>query len=73
MVKVNIHEHWTRVTRFNPYEFLLKPNETNALSRLWFNFILGSNFLFFCFKLIIMLLSYITMPKNKRKENFNQG
>ena len=73
MVKVNIHEHWTRVTRFSPYEFLLKPNETNALSRLWFNFILGSNFLFFCFKLIIMLLSYITIPKNKRKENLNQG
>ena len=40
---------------------------------LWFNFILGSNFLFFCFKLIIMLLSYITIPKNKRKENLNQG
>ena len=33
----------------------------------WFSFILGSNFLFFCFKLIIMLLSYITIPKNKRK------
>ena len=23
MVKVSIHEHWTRVTRFNPYEFLI--------------------------------------------------
>ena len=40
---------------------------------LWFNFILGSNFLFFCFKLIIMLLSYIIIPKSKRKENLNQG
>ena len=40
---------------------------------LWFNFILGSNFLFFYSKLIIMLLSYITIPKNKRKENLNQG
>ena len=38
---------------------------------LWFNFILGSNFLVFCFKLIIMLLSCITIPKNKRKENLN--
>ena len=35
---------------------------------LWFNFILGSNFLSFCFKLIIMLLSYITIPKTKEKE-----
>ena len=26
---------------------------------LWFNFILGSNFIFFCFKHIIILLSYI--------------
>ena len=43
------------------------------LGMLWFNFILGSNFLFFCFNLIIMLLSYITTPKNKRKENLNQG
>ena len=30
---------------------------------LWFNFILGSNFLFFCFKLIILLLSFITIPE----------
>ena len=35
-------------------------------------FILGSNFLFFCFKLIIMLLSYIIIPKNKRKENLTK-
>ena len=35
---------------------------------LWFNFILGLNFLFFCFRLIIMLLSYITIPKNKKIE-----
>ena len=42
------------------------------LYMLWFNFILGSNFLLFCFKLIVILLSYITIPKNKRKENLNQ-
>ena len=29
--------------------------------------------IFLFFKLIIMLLSYITIPKNKRKENLNQG
>ena len=45
----------------------------NLVYMLLFNFILGSNFLFFCFNLIIMLLSYITIPKNKRKENLNQG
>ena len=66
-----------RAARYN--EFGSKPNEEFCLSQnlqvcmLWFNFILGSNFLFFCFKLIIMLLSYITIPKNKRKENLNQG
>ena len=39
------------------------------MSMLWFNFIHGLNFNFFCFKLIII----ITLPKNKRKENLNQG
>ena len=29
--------------------------------------------IFFFFKLIIMLLSYITIPKNKRKENLNHN
>ena len=29
-------------------------------------------FLFFCFKLIILSLSYITLSKNKRKQNLNQ-
>ena len=38
---------------------------------LWFNFFLGLNFIFFCFKLIIMSLSYITIPKsNLRKQKF---
>ena len=37
---------------------------------LWFNFILDSNFLFFCSKLIIMLLSYITIPKKQKKRKF---
>ena len=36
---------------------------------LWFNFILGLNVIFFCFILIIMSLSYITIPKNKSKQN----
>ena len=49
------------------------PHAWSIMHMLWFNFIPGSNFLFFCFKLIIMLLSYITIPKNKRKENLNQG
>ena len=44
------------------------PRRDASRYMLWFNFILGSNFLFFCFKLIIMLLSYITIPKNKRKK-----
>ena len=35
---------------------------------LWFDFILGSNFTFFCFKLIIILLSYITIPKKQKKQ-----
>ena len=39
----------------------------SLLYMLWFNFFLGLNFLFFRFKLIIMWLSYITIPKNKRK------
>ena len=41
-----------------------------SLYMLWFNFILGSNLLFFCFKLIIMLLScyYQTLPYPKTKE-----
>ena len=39
---------------------------------LWFNFILGSNF-FLLFQLIIMLLSHISILKNKRMENLNQG
>ena len=33
---------------------------------LWFNFILGIKFIFFCFKLIIMSLSNITSPKTKQ-------
>ena len=36
---------------------------------LWFNFILGLNFIFFCFKIIIT--HYQT--KNKRKYKLNQG
>ena len=36
----------------------------------WFNFILGLNFLFFYLKLIII---HYHIPKNKRKENLNQG
>ena len=39
----------------------------------WFNFILALNFIFACFKLIIMSLSYITIPQNKEKYNLNQG
>ena len=41
--------------------------EVDRVAMLWFNFILGSNFLFFCFKLIIMLLSYHTQKQKKRK------
>ena len=37
---------------------------------LWFNFILALNFLFSCFKLIIMLLSYITIPEKQKKIKF---
>ena len=36
---------------------------------LWFNFTLGVNFIFFCFKLIIIY----TIPKNKGYQNLNQG
>ena len=36
---------------------------------LWFNFILGLNFISLCFKLIIN----ITILKNKGKYNLNQG
>ena len=39
----------------------------------WFNFILALNFVFPCLKLIIMSLSYITIPQNKEKYNLNQG
>ena len=42
------------------------------LQMLWFNFIPGSNFLFFCFKLIIMLLSYITIPEKQKKRKFER-
>ena len=35
------------------------------LYMLWFNFIFGLNFIFLCFKLI--MISYITVPKNNRK------
>ena len=34
---------------------------------LWFNFILGSNFIFLCFKLII--IDYHTLPNPKTEEN----
>ena len=54
-------------------ELARRLSETLILYVLWFNFMRSSNFLFFRFKLIIMLLSYITIPKNKRKENLNQG
>ena len=38
---------------------------------LWFNFILGSNFIFFCFKLIVILLSdYISIPKKQKNTKF---
>ena len=36
---------------------------------LLFNFILGLNVIFFCFILIIMSLSYITIPNNKSEQN----
>ena len=66
--RARIHES-SRLRAVAPISFVAR----EEMSVLWFNFILGSNFLFFCFKLIIMLLSYITIPKNKRKENLNQG
>ena len=37
---------------------------------LWFNFILRSNFIFFRFKLIIILLSYIFIPKKQKNTKF---
>ena len=41
---------------------------------LWFNFILGLNFIFSCFKPIIMSSSYIIIDKNKTKYNlFNHN
>ena len=67
-------KHLKRASEKDNFLACLRPKSSNGGKRvdmLWFNFILGSNFLSFCFKLIIMLLSYITMPKNKRKENLN--
>ena len=67
-------KHLKRASEKDNFLACLRPNSSNGGKRvdmLWFNFILGSNFLSFCFKLIIMLLSYITIPKNKRKENLN--
>ena len=45
--------------------------QSKLLYMLLFNFILGLSFISFCFKLIIISLSYISIPKNKRKQNLN--
>ena len=48
-----------------------KKKETSVHSyMLWFNLILGWDYIFFCFKLIII---HYQLPKNKRKYNLNQG
>ena len=46
--------------------FHIQPGTNNSLHILWFNFILGSNFNFLCFKLITI---HCNTQKTKTKQN----